>query len=102
MSKEEIYEALQSSWWLQQPSLWNTAYLSTVILFDTEAITNCEYVSSAPIQTSGLNSGPDAPQSELNATIDNLREKAAQQLFDMHCTSVTGHKDLEYVYNATS
>lgn len=102
MTKEDIYASLDPSWWLEQPSLWNTTYLSTVILFDTGAIQNCEYTSSAPIQTSGLNAGSDAPASQLAATTQDLMNEATQRLFDMHCTAVVGHKTLEYVYNAAS
>ena len=92
-----IYNALNPDWWILQPSLWNTDYYSTQIDFETAGGTH-SYISSAPYQT--LNSGTAAPTTQLNSFIDSLRTEAAQRLYDMHCTSVTGAQALTYVFGA--
>lgn len=102
MNKQDIYNALDPSWWIIQGSPWSTNYVSTVIIFDTEAIANCEYTSSAPYQTNGLNAGTGPSTNDLTDFINQLRTEAAQRLFDEHCIAVTGHKDLGYVYGATA
>lgn len=103
LEKQVIYDALDPAWWVQQTNGWQTTFLSTQILFDTEGTKDCVYVSSAPIQTGGLNSSPvDAPNTQLDTTTDLLRHEAAQRLYDMHTTAITGHENLTAVYSATS
>jgi hypothetical protein len=102
VEKGNIYAALDPSWWTQQTSAWNTVFVSTSILFDTAGTTGCVYVSSAPIQTGGLSAGTDAPNTQLDTTIDILRLEASQRLYDMHATNITGHADLQAVFGATA
>jgi hypothetical protein len=103
MDKTAIYNALDPAWWVQQTNGWNTTFVSTQIIYSTAALTGCTYISSCPIQTSGLNSGSvDAPASELATTVDILRLEAAQRLYDMHTTDITGHQNLGSVYGATA
>jgi hypothetical protein len=102
MNAGQILSELSPSWWVQQNSLWNTTFLSTVILFNTEALTGCTYTSSAPIQSFGLNTAPSAPVDQLDTFTEHLMQEAAQRLADMGCVEVTGHEDLAYVYNATA
>ena len=101
MTKEEIYNALDPSWWISQTSPWETEFMSTTIIFNTSGITGCELVSSAPYQTNGLNAGVGPSTNDLTDFVNNLRTEAAQRLFDERCIAVTGHKDLDYVYSAS-
>lgn len=101
MNPEQIYSAISPSWFtLSTPNNWNTSFYSTVIIFDTQAITGCEYTISSPYQTGGLNSGINAPTTQTDTFIDNLRYQAANRLHTMHTTNVTGYKNLDYVYNS--
>lgn len=102
LEKNQIYEALSPSWWISQTNAFNTEFVSTEILFDTAGTTDCIYTSSAPVQTGGLNAGTDAPGTQLDTTIDILRLEAAQRLYDMHATAITGHQALGSVFNATA
>lgn len=102
MNAGQILSELSPSWWVQQNSLWNTEYLSTVILYNTQALTGCTYTSSAPIQSFGLNVAPSAPVDQLSTFVEHLMEEAATRLAAMGCVEVTGHENLEYVYGATS
>lgn len=101
MTKEAIYNALNPDWWVLSPAnSWNTEFISTVINFDTSGTTGCSYTSSAPYQTNGLNAGTSQFINYLSEQIDSLRLEAAQRLYDMHATQITGHTSLEYVYGA--
>lgn len=100
MDEQQIYEALDPSWWLKSPSLWSTDFYSTVVVFNTPALSNCTYTSSAPSQTNGLNAG----QSGISpsALVDSLRRMAARRLFDSQATAVVGHSNLVIPFNATA
>ncbi len=102
MTKEEIYNALLPSWWISQESAWGTLFISTVIVFNTDGITGCEFTSSAPYQTNGLNAGTGAYTDDLTDFVNQLRTETAQRLFDEHAIAITGHKDLTSVFNATN
>lgn len=102
LDKQTIYDAIDPAWWQSATNTWNTEFVSTEILYDTAALTGCIYTSSAPVQTNGLNAGTDAPSTQLEDCINILRLEAAQRLYDMHATAITGHQPLGMVYNATS
>jgi len=102
MTKDAIYAALDPTWWVDQTNTFNTDFYSTEILFSAEGISGYTYISSAPYQTNGLNSGMDAPTAQQSNFINNLRLEASQRLFDLHCTEINGHQNLMSVYNATS
>jgi hypothetical protein len=96
-----ILAQLNSSWWVQQPSLGGATYLSTVIVFNTEAITGCTYLSSAPISIlNPTRTSTTAAEGDIATFTNNLMQEAAQRLYDMHATAITGHQEPEYVYNA--
>ena len=102
MDKQAIYDALNPDWWTQRTNTWNTTFVSTIITYQTAALPECFYVSSAPIQTGGLSAGTDAPTTDLETFVDVLRHEAAQRLYDLHCAAVTGHTSLSGVFNATA
>jgi hypothetical protein len=58
-------------------------------------------LSSAPFQTNGLNAGTDAAVGQTDNFINNLRLEAAQRLFDMHASEITGHEELDNAYSAS-
>ena len=101
MNQEDIYNALDPSWWTLQTSLWNTEYYSCVITFDTAALTGCTYVSSAPYQTNGLNAGTGPYVGYESDLINELRTQASYMLANRAVTSITGHTNLSSVYGAT-
>jgi len=98
MTKEQIFQALNPSWWIVQPNLWQTDYLSTQILFNTLGGEQV-YTSSAPYIVVTGEGGATTTPTDMTHT---LRVAAAQRLYDMHCTSVTGNQALAYVYGAQS
>lgn len=101
MTKEEIYNALNPSWWISQLSPWGTLFMSAVIVFNTNGITGCTFTSSAPYQTNGLNAGTGPSTDDLTDFVNNLRTEVAQRLFDEHCIAITGNQSLGEVFNAT-
>ena len=95
-----ILAQLNSSWWVQQPSLGGATYLSTVIVFNTEAITGCTYLSSAPISIlNPTGASTTAAEGELSTFTNNLMLEAANRLYDLHATAITGHQEPAYVYS---
>jgi hypothetical protein len=103
VEKEAIYTALDADWWTAStPNNWQTVFYSAVITFNAGGTTGCSYLSSAPFQTYGLNSGTDAAEGQLDNFINNLRLEAAQRLYDMHASAITGHEELDNAYNATA
>lgn len=103
MDEAAILASLDKSQWIQQPSLTGDIFLSTVIVFDTEALTGCIYVSSAPISiTNPLRDSETAQESNLAAFTTNLVMMAARRLYDMHATNITGYETLKYVGNPTN
>lgn len=100
MTKEQIYQALNPNWWILQTSGFNTEFYSTEIVFNTQDLEDCTYTSSAPFQTNGLNAGESGIVAQT--LIDDLRTEAAQRLFDMHATQITGFQPLGMVYNANN
>jgi hypothetical protein len=91
MDKQAIYNALNPDWWtISLPNEWRTEYMNATILFNTEGITGCTYVSSAPYQTLGLNAGTSPFEGYEEEFRDALRTEAAQRLFDMHCKQLVG------------
>lgn len=103
LTKNQILTALSPDWWMASTANnWQTVFYSTVITFDAGGTTGCTYTSSAPFQTNGLNAGIDAATDQIDSFIQNLRLEAAQRLFDMHASAITGHEVLENVYNATA
>lgn len=103
MTKQQIFNALNSDWWLLSPSnSWLTQFVSTIILFDTQALDNCTYTSSAPYQNTGLNTADSNWYDYLNDLIYRLMVEASQRLFDMGCTNVVGNQNLSYQFGAQS
>jgi hypothetical protein len=103
MTKEQIFDALSPSWWIAStPNSWSTVFYSTIIEFTAGATTWATYLSSAPFQTFGLNAGISPASGDVTDFINALRTEAAQRLFDMHCSAVTGHTEMSSVFNATA
>jgi hypothetical protein len=103
MTKQEIYDALNPDWWLASTANnWQTVYYSVVVDFTAGHTTGCTYLSSAPFQTGGLNAGTGPATSQISAFINDLRLEAAQRLFDLHCSAITGHEELNNVYSASN
>jgi hypothetical protein len=102
LDKNEIYAALDPAWWLAStPNNWQTVFYSAVIKFTSGATTDCTYLSSAPFQTYGLNAGVSPAAGDVGTFINELRLEAAQRLFDLHCSAITGHEELANVYGAS-
>jgi hypothetical protein len=98
---QHILAELSPEWWVQQPSLWGSTFLSTIILFNTEALTGCTYLSSAPISIlNPVGTSTTAAEGELSTFTNNLMLEAANRLYELHATAITGHQAPEYVYNA--
>lgn len=126
MDKQQIYDALNPSWWtVSQPNNWQTSFVSANINFENSAGLTMTYTSSAPYVTYGLNQSgvystydPDtgtttqtiAPNQSrttdgvntLDTLVNELRTQAAQMLENMHCTNVLGYSELSSVYQAQS
>jgi len=103
MDQQHILAELDPAWWVQQPTAWGSTFLSTVILFNTGALTSCSYLSSAEIAIANPTSSSNlAPTNQLAEYTDLLRQAAARRLFDLHATAITGHQNINEVYNATN
>ena len=102
MNPAQILEQLDASWWQQQPSLWGTTFLSTIIIFNTSALTGCTYLSSAPVSIlNPLRESQTAQEGSLSTFTNQLMLEAANRLYAMHATAITGHQAPASVFNAT-
>lgn len=98
----QIYSQLDPSWWtLSVQNNWDTEFYATTITFNTDALTNCTYDSSAPFQTNGLNAGTDAAVGQVSTFVDHLMQEASQRLAEMGAITITGHSTPKYVFGAT-
>lgn len=104
MTQEEIYNALDPSWWVEStPNYWRTEFVGTQINFTNPAGLACTYVSQAPVQTGGLNSGSDANSGDLSTFIDDLRYSASIYLANTaKAVNITGYTPLTSFFNATA